>query len=100
MIGMPDGVRVHLAAGRTDLRRGIDGLAAQIQTVLQQDPFIPMASDRFCLADLASFVSIEAALSPCGGVRCRWRTELLSAPSGLLWYSQDGDTHARRSGAD
>ena len=39
MIGLPDGVRVYLAAGRTDLRRGIDGLAAQIQTVLREDPF-------------------------------------------------------------
>jgi transposase len=38
-IGLPDGVRVYLAAGRTDLRRGIDGLAAQIQTVLREDPF-------------------------------------------------------------
>jgi transposase len=40
MIGLPDGVRVYLAAGRTDLRRGIDGLAAQIQTVLREDPFV------------------------------------------------------------
>ena len=40
MIGLPDGVRVYLAAGRTDLRRGIDGLAAQIQTVLRADPFV------------------------------------------------------------
>jgi transposase len=39
VIGLPDGIRVYLAAGRTDLRRGIDGLAAQIQTVLRQDPF-------------------------------------------------------------
>jgi transposase len=39
VIGLPDGVRVYLAAGRTDLRRGIDGLAAQIQTVLREDPF-------------------------------------------------------------
>jgi transposase len=39
VIGLPDGMRVYLAAGRTDLRRGIDGLAAQIQTVLRQDPF-------------------------------------------------------------
>ena len=39
MIGLPDGVRVYLAAGRTDLRRGIDGLAAQIQTVLRENPF-------------------------------------------------------------
>jgi transposase len=39
MIGLPDGVRVYLAAGRTDLRRGIDGLAAQTQTVLRENPF-------------------------------------------------------------
>ena len=39
MIGLPDGIRVYLAAGRTDLPRGIDGLAAQIQTVLREDPF-------------------------------------------------------------
>ena len=38
-VGLPDGIRVYLAAGRTDLRRGIDGLAAQIQTVLREDPF-------------------------------------------------------------
>ena len=40
MIGLPDGVRVYLAAGRTDLRRGIDSLAAQIQTVLREDPYV------------------------------------------------------------
>jgi transposase len=39
VIGLPDGVRVYLAAGRTDLRRGIDGLAGQIRTVLREDPF-------------------------------------------------------------
>jgi hypothetical protein len=39
MMGLPDGTRIYLAAGRTDLRRGIDGLAAQVQTVLCHDPF-------------------------------------------------------------
>lgn len=37
--GLPGGVRVYLVAGRTDLRKGIDGLAALVQTVLQADPF-------------------------------------------------------------
>ena len=37
--GLPAGVRVYLAAGRTDMRKGIDGLAAQVQTVLRADPF-------------------------------------------------------------
>ena len=39
MIGLPAGVKVFLACGRTDMRKGLDGLAIQVQTVLQQDPF-------------------------------------------------------------
>jgi transposase len=39
MIGLPAGTRVWLAAGVTDLRRGFDGLAARVQTQLQDDPF-------------------------------------------------------------
>ena len=39
MIGLPAGTRVWLAAGRTDMRRGFDGLAALVQTNLTQDPF-------------------------------------------------------------
>ena len=33
------GVKVHLAFGYTDMRKGIDGLAMLIQGVLRQDPF-------------------------------------------------------------
>ena len=36
---MPLGTRVWLAAGVTDMRRGMDSLAAQVQTTLQQSPF-------------------------------------------------------------
>lgn len=39
MLGLQAGMRVHLALGVTDMRRGFDGLAAQVQTVLQADPF-------------------------------------------------------------
>ena len=39
MIGLPAGVKVFLACGRTDMRKGMDGLAMQVQAVLQQDPF-------------------------------------------------------------
>lgn len=31
MIGPPGGVRVYLAAGVTDMRKGFDGLAALVQ---------------------------------------------------------------------
>jgi transposase len=39
MIGLPAGTRVWLAAGVTDMRKGMDGLAALAQTVLAQNPF-------------------------------------------------------------
>lgn len=39
MIALPAGARVWLAAGTTDMRRGFDGLARQVQEVLQLDPF-------------------------------------------------------------
>jgi transposase len=39
MIGLASGARVWLAAGRTDMRKGFDGLAAAVQERLAQDPF-------------------------------------------------------------
>ena len=39
MIGLPAGTRVWLAAGVTDMRKGMDGLAALVQTSLDADPF-------------------------------------------------------------
>jgi transposase len=39
MMGMPAGVRIWLAAGVTDLRRGFDGLSALVQTTLNDNPF-------------------------------------------------------------
>ena len=38
MIPMPVGVRVWLAVGRTDMRRGMNGLALQVQEALHGDP--------------------------------------------------------------
>lgn len=35
---MPTGVRVWLAAGATDMRRGMNGLALQVQQALGRDP--------------------------------------------------------------
>jgi transposase len=39
MIAAPPNVRVWLAAGVTDMRKGFDGLAAVVQQHLGQDPF-------------------------------------------------------------
>ena len=39
MISLPSGARVWLACGRTDMRKGIDGLAMLAQQVLTENPF-------------------------------------------------------------
>ena len=44
MIPVPSGVRVWLAVGRTDMRRGMNGLALQVQETLGRDAF---AGDLF-----------------------------------------------------
>ena len=39
MITVPAGVRIHLALGTTDMRKGFDGLSLLVQEVLRADPF-------------------------------------------------------------
>jgi transposase len=39
VIELRTGTKIWLAAGVTDMRRGFDGLSAQVQTVLEQQPF-------------------------------------------------------------
>lgn len=39
MIALPAKTRVWLAAGVTDMRKGMDGLAALVQTALAENPF-------------------------------------------------------------
>ena len=38
MIPIPSGVRVWLATGQTDMRKGFDGLALIVQETLRRDP--------------------------------------------------------------
>lgn len=39
MIGLPAGTRIWLAAGLTDMRAGMNGLAVKVQAALAEDPF-------------------------------------------------------------
>jgi transposase len=39
VIGMPLGTRVWIAAGITDMRKGMGGLAALVETALGERPF-------------------------------------------------------------
>ena len=48
MIPIACGVRIWLATGHTDMRRGMRSLALQVQEGLGQDPF---AGDIFSFAD-------------------------------------------------
>jgi transposase len=38
VIGIPGNVRVYLACGVTDMRKGFDGLATRMQTAVRLDP--------------------------------------------------------------
>jgi transposase len=40
MIALPTGVRVWIAAGHTDMRRGMQSLALQVQEGLRRDPHV------------------------------------------------------------
>jgi transposase len=85
---LPRGVKVHLAFGFIDMRKGIDGLAMLVQGVLRQDPFSGHlfvfragrpTSSRSCTGMAAAF-----AFSPSGSstaCSCGRRT---SKPGGTL----------------
>lgn len=45
MIPVPTGVRVWLATGYTDMRKGFPGLSLQVQEVLRRDP---LSGHLFC----------------------------------------------------
>ena len=40
MISLPAGARIFLACGTTDMRKGFDGLVAQVEHVLGADPYV------------------------------------------------------------
>ena len=44
MIPIPAGVRVWLATGHTDMRKGFDGLALIVQETLKRDPHAAICS--------------------------------------------------------
>jgi len=44
MIGLPAGTRIWLAAGITDMRAGMNGLAARVETALTENPYSGLCS--------------------------------------------------------
>jgi IS66 Orf2 like protein/Transposase IS66 family len=53
VIPVSSGVRVWLAVGHTDMRRGMNSLAIQVQQVLGRDPH---AGDRYALSPLRELI--------------------------------------------
>jgi transposase len=47
MITVPGNVRVWLATGHTDMRRGFRALALQVQETLKRDPHLCDGTDSF-----------------------------------------------------
>jgi transposase len=45
MIPMPAGMRIWVACGATDMRRGFDGLAMMVQEVLKKSPYLCVGRD-------------------------------------------------------
>ncbi len=43
---LPPNVKVHLAFGYTDMRKGIDGLAMLVQGILRQDGSVKLMRTR------------------------------------------------------
>ena len=68
MIALPTGTRVWVAAGVTDMRKGMDGLAALVQTALAENPF---------LCGEAEYVAAEREYVP----RLLWAWSLCSRPA-------------------
>lgn len=50
MITIPAGVRIYLACGPTDMRKGFDGLSMLAQDVLKQDAFERQRFAECCAA--------------------------------------------------
>ena len=75
MLGLPPSVRIHFATDLTDMRNGIDGLRAIVESTLRHDPyeghlfvFVGKAKDQvkilFC--DRSGFVLYMKRLEKAG----------------------------------
>jgi transposase len=58
------GMKVHLALGYTDMRKGMDGLAMLVQETLKKDPFICGGADYVAAGPLGPLRSRKSAGSP------------------------------------
>lgn len=68
MILVPSDVRVWLAVARTDMRRGMNGLALQVQEALGRDPFVAVGDQHETATDMPVYArSLAKLLEPRSG---------------------------------
>lgn len=97
MIAPPSGVRVWLATGATDMRRGMNGLALQVQQALLRDPH---AGDVYVFRGkrgqratfYIQFAVCEDCISLAPAVRSHASGISLSARQGSEMYLHGGAT--------
>ena len=79
MIPLPTGVRVWIAAGHTDMRRGMQSLALLVQEAFKRDPHLCVGRDYVAAHPRSPQLSGNAGL-------CRhilsWREAVLEASEG------------------
>jgi hypothetical protein len=110
MIPVPTGVRVWLATGATDMRRGMNGLALQVQEGLGRDPH---AGDLYVFrgkrGDLIKVLCVTALA--CRSMPSGWRLAALSGhhpqtgscrlprpSSAMCWKGSTGGIRRERIG--
>jgi transposase len=109
MIALPGNARVRLAAGATDMRKGFDGLAALVQTQLEEDPFgghlfvfrgragdrvkiLWWSGDGFCC-----LLSASSAVASCGRRQLTVQFSSLRRSCRCSWRGSIGDVSSART---
>ena len=104
MIPVPSGVRVWLAVGRTDMRKGMNGLALQVQQALGRDPH---AGDLYVFrgarGDLIKIIwhdgigmSLYSKRLESGRFICKHSVSAAGWAISAAWWAVRGRQHAHR----
>ena len=69
MIALQSDVRVYLACGYTDMRKGMQGLAMLVQQMLAEDPFICVGREYVAVPALTPAIRQQLCVLPTHNLR-------------------------------
>src|SRR6478752_5341242 len=109
MIPVPTGVRVWLATGHTDMRKGFASLSLQVQEILKRDPLSgqlfcfrgqPLGKQARALAVMPDHLQEIAAASMrrWNHIRRDLQAKTVSRPRSDARFPADGASRSRRAG--